>query len=272
MPTFKITYVFNAHRYGWSETWYTTVSTHDIALQAAKSVAPKRARLLGNGNVLEMARVSDVDIPQDSKVYFFGGDQAVQVDDADTPWNAILARVEAGPLYRRQCWLRGIPDSWIVLQSVNGINLPPGALNQAFNQFKIAILANGFALRVIDKSPPNGTPVDVTAIANGAEGKVALSIAGIVGGPGKEVRIKGFIGPDKFLLNGVHKIISNAGGVVTIDLDFNLLTNPAANVAGKGVSRVIIYAPIEDAILLRPAKKSTGRAFFVSRGRQPKQA
>lgn len=273
MATFKVTFIFNEGRQGWSETWYKTPSgTGAGAIEARDSaitLAGLRKVLLGEGAQLEAIRVSNVAIRGDSLVYAFNLTTPSNPDRAaDLPSNGMLARVEATDLYRRQMWLRGMRDEWIIRNIVTGEPIIPAALTAAFMAFNDELVARQWQLRVIDKEGPNFHEAMVTAIA-AAGVYTNLAVAGFGGAAvGDEVRVHGFVGPDQVLLNKVFKILAADADGVTIPLLFASLTNPAANIQGKVASRVIVYKAITTSAIMRLAARKTGRAFFVPRGRR----
>jgi len=217
MPKFQVTFVFNQERMGWSETWYLDQSNYDLALVSATNTATRRSMLLGAGPKLEYIRVSDVLVPGDSKVTKVGVDTVTQTDTADTPWNAIYCRFNAGPLYRRQVWLRGIPDDWIRL--INGApnqNISPAAMNSAFNTFKNYIIAQGYMLKCTKKDGIGGTDISVTGMSADPDGLLRFAVAGGAGNPGDTIRIRKFTGPDSKFLNKIWTVVKNDGVNITV--------------------------------------------------------
>lgn len=273
VATFKATFIFNEGRQGWSETWYssgaTTGATINDVYGDAVALSILRKQMLGEGATLEALRVSDIAIRGDSRfTEFFIPTPANQDLAADLPSNGMLARVEAGALYRRQMWLRGMRDEWIVRNIVTGVPIIPPALLAAFQAFNDELVARQWQLRVIDKSPPNFFDNPVTAIA--ADGILTrFTVLGFGAIPiGAEVRSHNWTGPDKAALNKVFKVVSADAIGVTINLAFATLTNPALDLTGMLASRIIVYKNITRSEILRLAARQTGRAFFVPRGRR----
>lgn len=270
MAKFLCTMIFNQGRYGWTESWYRDSSDYFTALQALTNLATRRTSLLGSGARIEVAKVSDVEAVGDSKDSTIGLDGMIQQLGADTPWNAIYARINAGGLYRRQMWLRGIPDAWIALTAGNpNVNPLDGILSSAFNTFKNYLVSQAWLLRVILKTGAGATETTVTAFSINGDGKMVFNVAGVPGGPGDTFRIKYAVGPNPKLVNGVYTIQSNLAGVIT-----TTTTAPDGLVPGdyngmKHRPRIISYESITDGVIKRCGKRSTGRAFFVQAGRRP---
>jgi len=268
MPVYASTMIFNQGKHGWSETWYQTVSTHAQALGALINLSTKRSLLLGTNAGIEYLRVSDVSVPFDAEVTVTGTDVIVQPTFCDTPWNAIYCRVNAGPKYRRQVWLRGIPDVWILFNANNISPLNP-ILEQVFRNFRQSLISNGFQLRVIDKEGFAGVPLDVTAMAVAGD-YISYNVPGVAGVKvGEMVRIAKTTGPDRKKLNGRRKIRAIAGTVLTLDVKADDIADLGANIPGEFWYQKIAYKNVESGSVIRPAKRDTGRAFFVSAGRRP---
>lgn len=268
MPQYKITFVFNTCRYGWSETWYWQGADFASVKNKTLLLASARWKILGQGAVLEAARISDVATPRICGLIQIPAGVPNE-NPTDTPWNGILANVCAQDLYHRSIIFRGVPDDWIAFQP-NLCNWGPTNVGKdAINNFASSLKTNGFQLRVVEKSAGNLTGHDVTAIAASDKGMTNVTAAGVGGVKGENLKLKDFKGDDKRIINGSHKILKVAGDVYTIQLRFLDMDNPAGLTLGQAFRQSITYIGVDKLEPLRPAKKSTGRAFFVSRGRQP---
>jgi len=270
MATFQLTTVFNQGRSGWSETWYCQASTHEQAITKLKSVLPRRQGLLGGGASIEYIRVSDVAITGDSQVQHLQ-DWAISTSPtgADEPWDGVYVRCEAGPLYRRQMFLRGIPDAWA--GPAGGFpGSPPnnGEMTQAVAKWASAAKNNGFQLRCANKEGAGAVKTPITSFASGTGGRTTFVVSVDQGAVGDFFKISGYEGPDKKLLNGRHKIIEKAGTSYTIKLRYLDITDPTENTGGKASPIVIVYKDLEEVQIIRMAKRSTGRAFFLPVGRR----
>lgn len=270
MATYKGTMIFNQGRAGWSESWYLQASSHQQAADKLQTVGPTRMKLLGGGASIEYWRVSDVAILGDSAIVVTNEwALSTGVTSADEPWDAVYVRVEAGPLYRRQMWLRGIPDEWAgPAGGFPGGNPNNSFLTGALDKFKAKAKAVPFQLRCIEKEGAGAVKTPITALAADGSGRTVMSVAVAQGAVGDEFRVREYTGPDKKLLNGVHKISAVGAGTVTVPLKFADLTDPNANAGGKATPRIIVYKDVTDIIPLRMAKRNTGRAFFLPVGRR----
>lgn len=270
MPTYKVDWIFNQGRAGWTETWYASHTTIEDAMKVGKEGAAVRARLLGQGARLEHVRVSDVDILRDSLAEDVNVVPSNDGSIADTPWNAILCRINATELYRRQLWLRGVPDIWIDLDLGNpNANLGRVLARPQFDAF-IAWLKRtpGYMLKVISKTGQGTTGPLISSLTANGLGRVVLHAAGSLANPGEQIRMSGWTGPDAALLNGVFRVVDRDAATVTIDLQFALLTDPNSNNNGKVRTRKQVYTEVTGGAILRCRKRSTGRAFFAPVGRR----
>src|SRR5262245_14297741 len=123
MPTYQVTFIFNSERQGWAETFYFTGSSSDAAMAAALPVGQARIKLLGNTHQLEAIRVSDVNILGDSKVDESLNNQniiTVPSGARDNVSSAVLGRATAEDKYRRQIWVRGMPDAYTQYDPATG--------------------------------------------------------------------------------------------------------------------------------------------------------
>jgi hypothetical protein len=271
MPTYQLTTVFNQGKSGWSETWYCQASNHEQALTKLRNVLPLRQGLLGGGASIEYVRVSDVAIKGDSQVQqLTNWSVSTSPTGADEPWDGVYVRAEAGPLYRRQMFLRGIPDTW-----AGPAGAFPGApplnasLTDAVQRWKASAINQGFQLRCTDKEGAGATKTPIDSIAADAQGRVSFSIAANMGAVNDRFIVSDYDGPDAKLLNGRWKILAKVGNIYSIKLRHAVLTNSAENTGGQGRPEVIVYKNLEEVIIIRMAKRSTGRAFFLPVGRRP---
>lgn len=267
MATYKVTFLFNQSRLGWTETHYTTTSTLLQAQNATFALATKRATLLGQGTIIEAWRISDVDKPRQCSL-FTAPALSANEDPTDTAWNGILIEVCAGNReYHRNLIIRGVPDRWINWDPTAGQMMVNNVAQQRHtgfcNQLKL-----GWQLRVISKDAPDVNQLPTGALGENGDGFVTIIIAGTTAKAGETIRLSGYTGDDAKILNRVHKVLKVEANVVTIDVRSAALLNPASDTGGKALHHKIVYRPITDCEMLRPVKRSTGRAFFVPRGRR----
>jgi hypothetical protein len=272
----KVTFIFNDGRAGWSETWYLAAIA-DLATAARRAVtlAESRRELLARGVSLEYVRTSDEDVLGDSLVAITRGDVAGGTVagglSPDTPYNAILVRAQAGALYRRQVWLRGVPDDWIRRNAADPPFFQAPQQRTALAAF-FAELAKAppFAIRAIAKEAAVTVPRRVTGVTfNAGTGRWVLEIGAHGFANNDQVRVRGAKPASAGALNGVFGLTGVTGTAVEIT------PSPADGgivgyLAGSATiaKRVIQYYPINFGLAVRYAKRATGRAFFVPHGRR----
>jgi len=269
VPQYKVTFLFNQNRLGWSETYYINLSSLPAVLTATIALEKARSPMLGTGSVLEAARISDVDKPRQCSLYP-ADELPLNEEFTDTAWNGILVELCAGNNeYHRSLILRGVPDVWIVYNPTTGQMAVTNTATKAFGNFLVQ-LKKGWQMRVVSKDDADVNKRDVTQINSALNGMVDVTIPGTTAKAGEKIRFTDFAGPDKKKLNKTFEVLKVVGDVVEIRLVAASLTDITENGGGKAWHHKIVYRPITDGATFRPAKKSTGRAFFVPRGRRPK--
>jgi len=270
LPVFKIQHLFSSCKNGFSETWYADADTRTAARIRGDNMALARRYLLATPNIIEAMRVTEITLNRTCSLVPFPPYSAVQTAASDVIWNGWQIEVMATGGYCRQWIARGMPDDWIKRDTGDLCLFPkPTALTDAFNTFKSQFLLQVPALRVILDPPEGPAPIAIGApITAGVLGGTKFPIPALVGEPGKTVKFTNWTGPDQRLLNGVFRILSNAGGIVEVNIPFAAILDPTGDVGGKAWAQVIAYKPIEDIRLVRPSSRATGRAFFVRRGRR----
>lgn len=271
MPFYQLSFIFNAERQGWSETWYTEAATRGLAMQKARLVADKRLCLVGAGVKMDAVRVSNVAEFKDALIDYGVGNtpcKDTSILNRDLPSMAWLARCSAGGGPARSIWLRGIPDEWVKFKLEVGFipEIPP-LLVQSFTQWAETCVQNGFLLNALDKVTHQEKEISNLAVTLG-EGKCTVTSPNH-GIPNlKKVRIRNCKGTNASNANG-EWITFN----VTQDtFEIRSPTAFAAAIAyiGGGLVRrqEKQFVAATEFQLVRPAQKDTGRAFFVPRGRR----
>lgn len=279
MPTFKTDYIFSLGKQGWIETWYMTAGSARGALDAATGdKLLKRKGLLGKGATIEAVRVSDVAVWGDTLVKGYGPAAAVGKVDlmSDIPGASVLARVEAGPLYRRGWLVRGVPDDWLGVDPVSGMPgfADPGALSNALIAFaKAAATTPEFMLKVVLKAGRPRYNVKNVEPVGGLGSKLRFTTTTPNGlGIGQlvtvsRVRYEGSAAPGT-VVNGRH-YVSSAPAADQVEFE-DVLADPSFNYIGGGTLHryELDYVDVTDIIPIRPGIRRTGRALFVPAGRR----
>lgn len=125
--TWKHQYIFAAGQSGWSETWYSQVSSLLADAHAAfGATVPARQGLCGAFTKVVAYRTSSVVPPRAFKLTRLPNFPPINAPQAgeirDTSWNCVHLRIRtADQVYARAMELRGVPDDWIAF----GANAQP---------------------------------------------------------------------------------------------------------------------------------------------------
>lgn len=275
MADYKFTYILNSQRAGWSESWYHQNEDLGSAIDKAVNFGRKRIGLLGQGSVLEAVRVSDVAVPGDAHIHKFTDQETKENSVAygeltDTPWNAILCRVECGKDYRRSFHLRGVPDNAIEFNQTRQTWVAGREdFAKAFQSFMLSAKANGIAIRATSKEPAQAPLLNVNLVERFSLIEIKLTCAanhGLLQGDFVRVRNLRFGGVKVPSRSRVY--IVPAPNTFHLQVKVPDGTDPLQPEKVTARKEVIRYPVITSLIIDRAAKKSTGRAFFSPVGRR----
>jgi len=140
-----MTFFFQFNNQGWTETYWSAAASYDLLLQIGKSIATRRADLLGIGARLIGLRVSDDDIVREALVHRFAEDEGqtrlwtdANAYGASNAWDAIRIRWDLGdepPFARSIKHLRGVPKGVINPSKFRGLDVDAGGFNGAVDKW-----------------------------------------------------------------------------------------------------------------------------------------
>lgn len=277
MPYFKVSYIFNRGRLGWSESWHIQENDSKSAIEFAKENVPYRKKLLGSYAHLEGIRVSDVAVVGDARTYtgpeLFEDTENKVNDVTDPPWSSILCRARAQDNNARQVWIRGVPDNVIKFDQVNERWIWQDTdYQKLFKAWASHCTRNpAFLIRGTERNTGATAAIAVRDfICTQANQVIITTAADHSFQVGHQVRLLHFRARLLRVGRGPYYVLSTNG-----NREFTVLV-PGADIfplfspKNARVTRHIIgYFPITELTMERAAKKSTGRAFFVSPGRRP---
>lgn len=265
----KVTYIFNFGRNGWSETWYQATSDNlDQVMILARQVATKRAALLAKGASLEAIRVSDEQVSGDSILETTPNKLATteaSTKDPDTAWNCWLGRATSGSLYRRSVWFRGAPDEWIIWDPTTLKFAPVPTFAKAVADFEAILVKNVFAIKALGKELAFSPITKISKIEEGVGGKYKITATAHGFVNTDSVRVYGVKGDNISDVNGVWEVFNATAD--TFEIPLNVSVGFLYKGGGKVRVRKYKYPQIDFLEYVRAAKRDTGRAFFVTRGR-----
>jgi hypothetical protein len=273
MAMWKTVFIFASEANGWSEVWYQDIASADGGVAPSLAVATKRDNLCGIGATLEAIRLTTVDKPKKSFIFKSNLPSGTGSVNADTPWNAILARVfSISKDYSRTVMLRAPVDDWLLRVAPNVFQPQLTGANAPFNSFVATLKQYGFRFSARDKTGAGGTVRPATNFTKDAvTGRISVTVAGSAAGPGSFVTFADVTGfGAKSTLKGRHKVKSNAGGIIELETVAAADVFPAAWSAGTERDYILTFPMVDTGQILRAAKRSTGRRFFVTRGRRSK--
>jgi len=271
----KTVFIFASEANGWSEIWYQDIASAQTGTAPAVAVATKRDNLCGIGASLEAIRLTSVDKPIKSFLFKSNLPAGTGAVNADTPWNAVLARVYSlGKEYSRTVMLRAPVDDWLLRVAPNQFTPQLTGANGPFNSFVATLKQYGFRFSARDKTGVGGTiRPSGTWNVNNPSRRLTVLVAGSTIGPGGFVTFTGVTGfGAKSLLKGRQKVRANAGGVIELETVAPADVDPTTWSAGEQRDYIRTFPAVDEGQILRAAKRSTGRRFFVTRGRRSKQA
>jgi hypothetical protein len=286
MSTGRGTYFFSQGGFAWSETWYVAATSLDDAWEKMNSAADRRAEMIGSGALLFAIRVTDVDQPRVSltKPVNYPGPPDSAATTVDTPYNGIYVKVQdTNRFYRRQMWLRGVPDSWIMFDQVTKAPIINALATQAINRFQTRAIGFQFRLRVINADVASNPRRNITAIS-----LVAMANNFLITAPGhgfatgNSVRIKNCKGSNLQVatggvvrsVNGVWPVTVLTADTFSIPLVGSPTNPPVYNGGGYAQNRPILYIPVRFVEYQKFAKRDTGNPSGRVRGRRraPRQS
>lgn len=157
LPNVKATLFFEVGKFGWTETYYSSLTDVATVLPIARSLAIQRSQLLTEDVFITAVRVSKDNVKRDSLVTFPArGDQKFKKAEGPTeiPHVCALVRIEGGDKYRRSLFLRGLGDT-----DIDGLNFEPnGAWADAFFLFASKLLKDEWGMKVADKDVVQPAP------------------------------------------------------------------------------------------------------------------
>lgn len=266
---------------GWSETFYSTVSSLDNALTDGIALADKRAAMLGKFDAqdgaglsrINQVRVSDVDILGDSLIKT-RDDRGNLWDGAlgssDYPSTALLVRLMSGAKVRRMHMLSGIPDA-LCTQGGKFVSRPDFAAAFAA-WFAYLKKAPPYLIRSIDKDPALTKKITNIVLAPGPDPVAGTPIITTAGAHGlndnDRVRIRGvkWHDPDTgTTIKGLYTV------AVVSTTSFSLKHTVVAGDYDRGGSMTkqqYNYVPIDGYVIERMATRRRGRVFGLPRGQR----
>lgn len=262
-PTFACTMFFEGGKFGWSETLYRDVATHDQAMLDLQVLAGVRKLCLPHAYQLVSLKVSEVHTPGDVKLLVMTGkdrDGKLAGGTADEPWQGFLIRQEAtNQVANRYIILRGVYDSELGEANVAAQFATPEPLGNPYINYFNAM--KGWKFIGVDKTV---AAVAVTNVTIGNLTKViTVTAAGHGLTTGDYTLLKDVQGVRD--AKGKHRVIVTDANTFTLK---DLAVNTGDTYLQGGTSRreKLILMTIGDSQYVRPSHRQTGRPSDSPRG------
>lgn len=262
--TMKVTLFFEMGKHGWSESFLHNSNNHANAEVAADRLLQVRVPIMAKQAACTYIRISDIAVKGDSRVIIPvpGGVKGQLSSDCDVPWNSALVRCDAGPLYRRHVWVRGVPDDAVTVQADGKVKYDSALQQAAWNKYFNELVVGGWVMKALNKnqatvsvwSATTASPIVVTTlVAHGFQ-------------PGQKVTIDR--GKGMTYINGVWTV----GAVTALTYELVNSNPPALPLYQLNTARarlhVDTFEDIDKAEIIRLVHRQTGRPFDSSRGRR----
>lgn len=267
MAEYKVNLFCSAGKYGWSETYYATLSDDSQATALADSLAQYRVPLLGEPARVDYYRVELEGAFRHSTLAAYQTQPPWDFNSkSDHVWTAGLVELlTVGEGLQRPLYLRGLPDS-VYDQTAPG---NPDAVKwfTRLNQFKAFLTGSAWNIK---RKIPNTVAVkefiDALALGSGT-GNLAVTVtnASTPPVPGKYVtfyKVKNYTPPI-----GTVRVTKSIG---PLSFEVARAWQTGFNYTGGAFYTVYApqYVPITDSQFVRFTHRDTGRPFGLSRGRR----
>jgi len=271
MAVFNVTFFMRYEKWGWSYSFYKTVTGDNPAL-----VLPPLPLIIAlqschsNYVIFEKYRVTNTEKPRLSKVTDLLATFGTAGNTIAHPNYSVVMRLINNDGARRFLSMRGMPLAWPVLDPVTGnTNLPDAALT-AFNLNLGSQLEDWAEIRELEPVSVN-PPFSITSLQESVTMPGFLSFfttPDINLAVGDLAQISK-IDPMRFpALNGQWRVKAKTGAIYAID--YKWLEDSALIYApDNGKVRKATYTQkiVNDAIAYRVSSRDTGRPSGLSRGR-----
>lgn len=278
MAKFKIDLLMNLQKHGWSETYWREAADVNSAGTIALNLATVRTPLCSIVTRVDGWRITPYDdsglrngrgLVQDATPFGIQGAQPAARDQEDV---AVLVKMSDGTNnYRKNLWLRGLPDSSTEFFLNGNPNFTP-AFNNVFQAFANYIKGNSFLIRTFDLTDANPAIEILQLQFAETTGQLRLLLsAPLVGGvAGKRLKISGYRGPFSSRVNGLTKItaVETGNAYVTDRYSCEFKGQSGSGNGARARIEKYLFPGIVNMAAQRFTSHQTGRAFFVAPGRR----
>lgn len=287
MP-FKTLFFYSIGNQGFSETWYINTGPVDTAhFNARTTLYTARQAMLGEGCYIQGVRTTDLSTKGSTLFTAYPAPVVVSGGNPvrDNATNALQVRLTAAGAYKRTMWLRGGPDDW-QYYDINAAEFVNQNIPNLLSSFIAACNQVGVGLRAIGNTLAINPQITIIGLGTEAgTGRVTISInenppyavgqyVSIVGVQGANLRSAP---PWNQNINGTWQVMSTGIGVFSINaLTADFSSQPIFYGGGTVRSKYRVdnypgspgtFPAIISSVVLRFARRKTGRALFTPAGR-----
>lgn len=288
MPVYKVDFVFQYQKQGWSTGFYNDAGDPPLALSRSIQLVKEMMPVFGLGVQCTHIRVSDIAIRGDAVLTArkfetvhpdpaertevalnVTGIHAAQPSGPDPQWTALM--LDEGGLFdiHNRAFLRGLPNIGILQPLL--FNFSP-EWNDALERFVFNLLDGGESWRARGWwEDPDVAPRAILDLSGGGPDRSTV-IARLEGAPLPEVndRVRLFGLPPVLKFNTVYTVTKVVGQTVTL-LPDSSRPGPVGTILTAGAFckvRVRRVVPLLTAVPVRITRRKIGRPFELYRGRQ----
>jgi len=260
----RVTFFFANGSNGWTETFYNTGADLETVLTTAQGMIRRRTDLLAKNAQLQYIRVSDDLVAGDSRLAVVPLTDRFNKNPAEDTGNAaydgVLIRLVCSAMHRRMFIMRGIPDQ---VMKNNEFDPDPPWANALVRWFGLLVGAT-WGMKIVDRVTVLEKPI--TSLTNNwVPGTVTATVGSTAGwSNGDLVNIYGRMNCRGF--RGLYRVRNLTA--TTFDVSTR---RDVSGYNGNGKVRrqeYTILPFINQGVVMRLAKRSTGRPSFQERGRR----
>jgi len=260
----RVTFFFVNGQKGWTETFYSTAGSLQLALDAGKLLVPKRTDVLCKGAKLQYVRVSDDDFAGDSSLYAVPVGQQQNKDqnnfgEANAAYDGILIRLTTSEFHRRMWTMRGIPDEVQKNQEYD----PTMAFQVNLATFRTALTGGGWGIKLVDKVSVLEKPIE-SLVNDWPNGIVTVTVTAHGYSNGDLVNIFGRMNCRGF--RGLFRIFGKTANTFNVSSRRDVSRYNGNGKVRKQTYSVLSFAPGFQ--VMRLARRDTGGPSYQERGRR----
>lgn len=260
--------------YGFSESWYSDSKDAKSMITSLKNIQGTRMFLMGDGwRILEHV-IADVDAPNAGDRELVNLQMDFPSSLSDNP-NTVLACYFLSGRYRRNFYLRALPDKYLVWDQAKAEFTFTPECQQYFWNFREKVKTEKLGFRAVDTEGAlgKGFPVDTWNTQNN---RLVANVPGVpgevkAGTPVLFREVTGATAAERSLLNGrVINVAKRDGVEFELDTSAALFPNFDDLGGGRMYPRVKKTVVIDDGEIIGVTAKKIGKVRVTWKGRRYK--